>query len=328
MHSGLYNRAILRIAIKPRGPLLIRAGHTAEENSLPFEHNVETPHGNSAAVPFIPGSSLKGVIRNHYERVAGSCGIRVCDLFSNSACGRETRADSSTSDTEGEFYASSLCAACKVFGCDASAGRFWVEDAMPSQQNPPTRQLRATLPIDRLLGSGRSASAADFEAVVGGEFETRIILENFELWQLGMIGIVLMDIDDGLVQIGGLRSKGYGLVSLNFDSCEFFFAKPGLPTERIYGVGSLVSEKQRGQFGYMTEDWLVLKLPSRSETGADQGMAAAIKYDIISDVFGLKYVVNSNEAVRSLFSMLLRNLLDYVSQQRTSADRTAGKREE
>ena len=293
-----------------------------------LEHNVEMPHGVSAAAPFIPGSSLKGVIRSHFERVATSCGIRACDPFSSSACGRGASNQESAEMSEGKFYSEVLCAACKVFGCEAAAGRFWIEDAMPSASNPPTRQLRATLPIDRLLGSGRSASAADFEAVVGGEFETRIVLENFELWQLAMIGIVLMDLDDGYVQIGGLRSKGYGLVSVEFGGCEFFFAKSGLPTERAYGIGSLVSEQQRRQFGYMSDDWLVLRWPSRSETDADRGGASDIDYEVITDVFGLKYVMRSHDAVKSLLAMLPRNLLDYASHQRTSPEKGVEKREE
>jgi len=320
MHNGLCNRAVLSFSIKPRGPLLVRAGHTAPDRALLFEHNVEMPHGASAAVPFIPGSSLKGVIRNHFERIATSCGIRACDPFSSSACGRGASSQESAEMSEGKFYSEVLCAACKVFGCEASAGRFWIEDAMPSASDPPTRQLRATLPIDRLLGCGRSASAADFEAVVGGEYRTRIMLENFELWQLGMIAIVLMDLDDGYIQIGGLRSKGYGLVSVEFSSCEFFFARSGLPTERVYGIGSLVSEQQRRQFGYMTEDWLVLQWPSRSETAAD-GAAPSIDYDVITDVFGLKYVMRTHDAVKSLLAMLPRNLLDYVSHQRTSPEK-------
>ncbi len=327
MHSGLFNRAVLGLNIKPRGPLLIRAGHTQPSEALLLEHNVEMPHGVSAAVPFIPGSSLKGVIRSHFERIATSCGIRACDPFSSSACGRGASSKGSAEMSEGKFYSKVLCAACKVFGCEASAGRFWIKDAMPSASNPPARQLRATLPIDRLLGSGRSASAADFEAVVGGEFETRIVLENFELWQLAIIGIVLMDLDDGYVQIGGLRSKGYGLVSVEFSSCEFFFARSGLPTERVYGIGSLVSEMQRRQFGYMTEDWLVLQWPSRSETAADGAASTSIDYEVIMDVFGLKYIMRSHDAVKSLLAIAPRNLLDYASHQRTPPKRGVEKEE-
>jgi len=319
MHSRFYNRAVLRLSIKPRGPLLVRAGRTMSDASLMFEHNVEAPHGASAAVPFIPGSSLKGVIRSHFERIAASCGIRACDPFSSSACGRRASSQGFADTSEGKVYSEMLCAACKVFGCEAAAGRFSIEDAMPSANNHPTRQLRATLPIDRFLGSGRSASATDFEAVLGGEFETQIVLENFELWQLAMIGIVLMDLDDGHVQIGGLRSKGYGLVAVEFSNCELFFARSGLPTERVYGIGSLVNEQQRSEFCYMSEDWLLLRWPSTTDT--DGSVGYGIDYEVISDVFGLKYVIKSHNAIKSLLAMLPRNLLDYASHQRTSPEK-------
>ncbi|MBN2208091.1 MAG: hypothetical protein JW759_02180 [Candidatus Coatesbacteria bacterium] len=324
MHSRLHNRAVLSLSIKPRGPLLVRAGHTMSDASLMLEHNVETPYGDDAAAPFIPGSSLKGVIRSHFERVAACCGIRACESFSSSACSRRVLSQELLKASEGEVYSGVLCAACKVFGCEKAAGRFWARDAMPSADNPPTRQLRATLPIDRFLGSSRFASAVDFEAVVGGEFETQIVIENFELWQLAMIGIVLMDLDDGYVQIGGLRSKGFGLVAVEFSRCEFFFAKSGLLSERIYGIGSLVSEQRRSEFGYMGEDWLALRRPSA--TDVDGGLRAAIDYDVISDVFGLKSVIKSHDAIKSLLTMLLNHLLDYASRQRATPEKANGER--
>ncbi len=317
MHSRLCNRAVLDLSIKPQGPLLVRAGHAASDASLPIEHNVQTPHGASPSAPYIPGSSLKGVMRNHFERVARSCGLTACDPFSASSCARRALANSSAQISDAKLYSEVLCAACKVFGCEAAAGRFSVSDAMPSDDNPPKRQLRATLPVDRFLGSGRSATVKDFEPVVGGEFRTRIVLENFELWHLAMIGIVLMDVDDGRVQIGGLRSKGYGLVSVGFNRCEFFFAKPDLPTNGVYGIGTLVSDHQRREFGYMSDDWLLLRMPQRSEPEPDASARPSVQYDVVSDLFGLKYVLSSPDAIKLLLSMLTKNLLDYVSRHLT-----------
>ena len=316
MHSRLCNRAVLDLSIRPWGPLLVRAGHAASDASLPIEHNVQTPHGASLSVPYIPGSSLKGVMRNHFERVARSCGLRVCDPFSASSCARRALANSSAQISDAKLYSEVLCAACKVFGCEAVAGRFSVSDAMPSEDNSPKRQLRATLPVDRFLGSGRSAAVRDFEPVVGGEFRTRVVLENFELWHLAMIGIVLMDVDDGRVQVGGFRSKGYGLVSVGFEDCEFFFAKAELPTNGLYGIGSLVSDRQRREFGYMSEDWLLLRLPQTSKPEPDASARPSVQYDVVSDLFGLKYVLSSHEAIKSLLAKLTKNLLDYASRRR------------
>ena len=136
-----------------------------------------------------------------------------------------------------------------------------------------------------------------------------------------MIGIVLMDLDDGHIQIGGLRSKGYGLVAVEFSNCELFFARPGLPAERVYGIGSLVSEQLRSEFCYMSEDWLLLRLPSTTDTAGSVG--SGIDYEVISDVFGLKYVIKSDDATRSLLAMLPRSLLDYVSRQKTAPEKGA-----
>lgn len=321
MHSRFHNRAILKLGILPRGPLLVRAGELRTDSALPIEHNVLMPNDGALEEPYIPGSTLKGVIRTHVERIAVSCGMKVCDPFSSTSCGRLLGAEGEGSRSEGRIYSEVLCSACKLFGCAAAAGRFWVRDAVPSASSPIARQLRSALAIDRFLGSGRPGSSSDHEAVVQGRFETQIMLENFELWQLAMIGIALMDLDEGFAQIGGLKSKGYGLVSITFDRCELFYAKPGLPADRAYGIGSLVSERTRREFGYMAEDWVLLRRPTGPREAMSEQPMAELDYDVVMDVFGLEYVLTKPDAVRSFLSMLPRLLLDYVSRQRTASER-------
>jgi hypothetical protein len=44
-------------------------------------------------------------------------------------------------------------------------------------------------------------------------FETDIHLRNFEIWQLGMLFVVLQDMEDELIRIGSGRSRGLGKVT-------------------------------------------------------------------------------------------------------------------
>jgi hypothetical protein len=53
----------------------------------------------------------------------------------------------------------------------------------------------------------------DQEVVVQGRFDGRIVLRNFQLYQLALVLLVLRDLDDGYVQIGSGTTRGNGWVA-------------------------------------------------------------------------------------------------------------------
>ncbi|OYT68262.1 MAG: hypothetical protein CFK48_12135, partial [Armatimonadetes bacterium CP1_7O] len=74
MHGRLYNQLELEIAIIPQTPLLIKSGQKASiDPALPDMQFVRTrrrlPDGEVDEVVYIPGSSLRGVVRAHAERL-------------------------------------------------------------------------------------------------------------------------------------------------------------------------------------------------------------------------------------------------------------------
>ena len=324
MHSRLYNRVGLHITLSAQGPLIVRAAHPSENRLLLDEQMVTTAYGDSHNAPYLPGSSIKGVIRSHFERIAASCGIQACDPFSSEACSLRLNSETARRLDEGSLYSQLLCPACKVFGCSGMAGRFWVRDALPVEADPPAPQLRSTVAVDRFLGSARPGSQVDYEVVVGGAFSTEMTLENFELWQLALVGMVLLDLDEGFVQLGGFRSKGHGLVSVTFTRCEFFFAKSNLPPDRLYGIGSLVSDQVREGFGYMSDDWVLLRRPQAAQ--ADSHEDEQVHYEVLQDMFGIKYVFSQDPAIRSLFATMPKTLMDYAA--RKTAKRTSETQQE
>ncbi|MBV9228197.1 MAG: hypothetical protein JOZ18_02700, partial [Chloroflexi bacterium] len=53
----------------------------------------------------------------------------------------------------------------------------------------------------------------DQETVTAGTtFTTALHLRNFEIWQLGMLFIIVQDMEDSLIQIGSGRSRGLGKI--------------------------------------------------------------------------------------------------------------------
>ena len=58
-------------------------------------------------------------------------------------------------------------------------------------------------------------------------FETDIHLRNFEIWQLGMLFVVLQDMEDELIRIGSGRSRGLGKVTARVSDKARNDGRPG-----------------------------------------------------------------------------------------------------
>ena len=125
MHKRLLNEAVLELIIEPRGPILIKAGEKGADPTLPDMEFVRT---NGA--PYLPGSSLKGVIRSHCERLARTVhGPLACDpLDQRASCGARLSDLSNRSVNTTEFHKRS-CFICRIFGNTGLASRFHISDA-------------------------------------------------------------------------------------------------------------------------------------------------------------------------------------------------------
>lgn len=85
MHKRIWNSLKVEFTIIPKSPLLIRSGVVLSNPSLPDMQFVRTVT-ESGEVPYIPGSSLKGVFRNFTERVLRTLNERwACNPFDDSA---------------------------------------------------------------------------------------------------------------------------------------------------------------------------------------------------------------------------------------------------
>src|SRR5204862_7823670 len=69
VHRQLFNEATLSLSLTPDGPILIKAGEGEADPTRPDMSFVRTIRGGEETV-YLPGSSLKGVLRAHCERLA------------------------------------------------------------------------------------------------------------------------------------------------------------------------------------------------------------------------------------------------------------------
>ena len=290
MLKKLMNEAYFTLRITTTGPLLIKSGHATI--SGPDMTPVLTFRNGRQEV-FLPGSSLKGVFRSHIEKIV--CSLKpqvVCYPFSGSegkesdlsqrqrdyreSCGSMFANRAKKNDEERrkleertDLVYHESCPTCRLFGSTSFIGRVAISDAYLAS-NSVTEQ-RDGVGIDRLTGGASHGAKFELEVVsTGVVFETDIHLRNFEIWQLGMLFVVLQDMEDELIRIGSGRSRGLGKITATI-SDQGHNGRPGglvtsviresaEPENELWGLGRWLKESTYGDYNYGTWDDDLLSL--------------------------------------------------------------------
>lgn len=290
MLKKLMNEALLTLRITTTGPLLIKSGHASV--SGPDMTPVVTFRNKQYEV-FLPGSSLKGVFRSQLEKIVCSLKPRVvCYPFEGNeeraagleqrqrdyreSCGAlfTRRAKNARNDEERHkledrtdlVYADS-CPACRLFGSTGFIGRIAISDAY--LVSDAAKEQRDGVGIDRLTGGASHGAKFELEVVsTGVSFETDIHLRNFEVWQLGMLFVVIQDMEDELIRIGSGRSRGLGKVTAQLSDQARNGRPAGLvtstlrdsgePNEQLWGLGRWLNDES---YGTWRDDLLELAPP-------------------------------------------------------------------
>ncbi len=256
-------QADVTLRLHPIDPILIKSGYATLDG--PDMVPVRTFRDGQQTYYF-PGSSLKGTLRSHFERVCRTlCEGSVCIPYYDGrrveappvpaergsvGCGfREP--DAGRPDTSSTAYLES-CPACRLFGSLRFAGRFSIADALPVKEKMPTANQVVTrnpsaLPrngvgINRFTGGTVSGVLYDLIVLEGGEYQTQVRLQNFELWQLAAVYFLLCDLRDGLIALGSGRSRGLGRVRGEVKEFTLTYLKP---QPKLCGLEHLASPDDR-----------------------------------------------------------------------------------
>lgn len=252
MLRRLLNQCTFDVRLETKEPLLIKSGDSVV--SGPDMTFVRTHRGGSDE-PFIPGSSLKGTLRSHAERIARTLKEKsVCGVFR----GADVKGCSwrmNGSGTRGDYRAS--CPACRLFGNTHWKGRFRIGDAYLVEDDRDVEpELRDGVGIDRVSGGASRGAKFDLEVVPAGvEFRTRFELVNFECWQLGWMAYVVRDLMEQRIRIGTGTSRGLGRLQAHLDVLSLeYVGEPEALDQSIPGIGALVSEEERHDYGLVEDD--------------------------------------------------------------------------
>jgi len=247
MHKQLWNLFELEFTLSPKGPILIKSGVEAgADPTLPDMNFVRAINEKGESSIYLPGSSLKGVIRSHAERIANTLGVDCCDPLSREACDSRLNGDK---DPSGPKVYRTLCTVCRLFGHTVMGSRIFIPDAFPSEAIA-TLPIRQMVAIDRR--SGGSVNTFTMEVTNSGAFKSRLMVRNFERWHIGLLALVLRDLALGRIGIGFGKSRGMGQVNVEITSLSITYTTlADQDTPLVLGLGELCDENTVKDYGFM-----------------------------------------------------------------------------
>ena len=245
MHKRWLNEMVLEFKVVPQGPVLIKRGDTGADPTRPDMEFVRTWRDGQEVV-YLPGPSLKGVLRSHCERI-----VRTIDEAHSCNPVRKGKSCVDLRHLEqkhdGAYVHARSCFICQMFGNTVLAGRVRTADAYPVGE--VRVEERDGVAIDRVFGSV-AVGPFQFEVVTSGTFETRVTVHNFTIAQLGLLGLALRDIKLGRVGIGFGKSRGLGRVTLEWGKLTVRYTRPPEDPRRLDGVARLLGA-EASQYGYL-----------------------------------------------------------------------------
>lgn len=223
---------------------------------------------DKAGRPFIPGSSLRGALRSHVERIVrafeseveggrGACNPLVMsqeDEASFCTCVTNEQADEwrkklrNAKDRDYQFAQevwNRSCRICRVFGSTWLASRVRLSDLICVNSAPI--ETRDGVAINREKETAENKY--DFEAApVGSRFALEIIAESLDDNERGLLWLGIEELRRGQIHLGGFKGRGLGRVELDEVRLRFV-DKEGL---REYLVSGDLPELHSSK----ADDWL------------------------------------------------------------------------
>jgi len=168
---------------------------------------------NQKEVPYIPGSSIKGVLRTEIERILRSTNNVVCEP-----------PNTCDPDNQNKSF-SDYCVVCGIFGGMGLASHVRIQDSTPLSDNVITGK-KPGVGINRTLGIAQKGALYDMEIIHPEQlFKFKMIIENIELidekdtlsnedTRSKAIFYLLVRLMAGHINIGKKSSSGLGNVKL------------------------------------------------------------------------------------------------------------------
>jgi len=213
-----------RVMITPKTGFLVSQGTLPLSPTEPDISFMRCEVPGVGALPYIPGSSLKGPFRAHGEALLRSLSHNTnarfaCDIGHNSACSQSI----DFKRLSGKEKYLKICYACRTYGCLGVASVIRFEDAYPWRvpeeaeaiyKNLEERvMVRNGISVDRNSGKVKEGALFFYESV-NLPFYSQIFLKNPEIWQVALFLKTIEHINEGFQKFGHSKSRGMGRVEI------------------------------------------------------------------------------------------------------------------
>ncbi len=314
MLKKLFNECSFTLTITPVDPVLIKSGYATVRGP---DMTPVTTWRDGEQQAFLPGSSLKGVFRSHAERVIrtmkdGIVCIPYLDVhkehghpqareYQDVFCGNKFRLRHGRPYNEtikNDMVYRESCPTCRLFGSTDFIGRITIGDAYLKENTAAQIERRDGVGIDRFTGGAAHRAKFELEVVSNATFETTVHIRNFEVWQFGLIAIILQDFKDELIQIGSSKSRGLGRVLGTVSKFKIAFLKSpqadAMPKNQIWGLGKFLADSQENY-------------------GTDKDDVVAVTADLPEERNGIRrYVLLEQEQRKAVFQAAIDNTIRRV----------------
>lgn len=215
------NKIIIKGKIHTLSGLHIGSGQNNYLSQGPDNMIIRQANDNK---PFIPGSSIKGVLRSYLEILLaeiaqyGKCCIvtdKPClDLNKDKELLTQYKKDYKNQVKElAEVLYKELCPICRLFGSQVMASKIQIKDATLIGDTPI--EIRDGVAINRDTGTTVDGKKYAFECVsAGAKFEFLMTIDNLEPQYEPLIKLLINALERGEIILGGRKSIGLGEVEL------------------------------------------------------------------------------------------------------------------
>ncbi len=248
----------------------------------------------AAGTPYIPGSSLKGVLRSAAEALLRGGPFQktrqrfwACNVISgrkDEVCVshdrvEELRKEHAAGRALAEAVWKESCGICRLFGSLALASRVRFAD-LPVRGEVPFSELRNGVGIDRNRELAAIGVLYDFEAVPPETpFELRVTIDNPTDEEVGLLLYLFQELDSGNLTLGGKTSRGLGRVGVTWDKIEEITLAEHNPFADLLSSRDLlaVSSPAEPTEPAAASDPLAGKLPATGDAEAWRSLAEILR---------------------------------------------------
>ena len=283
-HSVITREVVLEGSFVAESPLRIGVGRESPLGSA-VDLAVLRINLNGKLVPYIPGSSLKGVFRSTAIQLASRKGLTVCSGLSKGTCmdlrypefDGKTLLDKIQEEIRNRNYRRAIelfhekaCLLCKVFGAPSFTGHAEFNDSYPINEKGEVQDapvgVRTGIAINRRTGAVHMGALYQVEYVEpGARFKFSLRTTNLPNYALGLLAKILRMVNEGWVRVGGFKTRGFG--ELRVEGLRFAASGPTVQGSKLLAVDEKdqevdlsgdVSSTQRGLEASGENAWRVL----------------------------------------------------------------------